>query len=147
MNRYVPNTCVDPPHDDKVEALHFQPHQRNSSLGHLAVTASRDGKFKIWLLAEEQVIEGKMCLINVCQYINHYVHRTREFKLLADKLILVNSSRQKICMVLPICWLLWGHTLSRCSIFSGWFPFSCGIFSGDKQHCSISPFRSALADL
>ena len=84
MNRYVPNTCVDPPHDDKVEALHFQPQQRNSSLGHLAVTASRDGKFKIWLLAEEQVIEGKMCLINVCQYINHYVHRTREFKLLSD---------------------------------------------------------------
>lgn len=91
MNSYVPNTCVDPPHDDKVEALHFQPQQRNSSLGHLAVTASRDGKFKIWLLSEEQVIAGKMCLINVYQYINHYVHRTREFKLLADKLILVTK--------------------------------------------------------
>lgn len=73
VNSYVPNTCVDPPHDDKIEALHFQPRQRKSSLGHLAATASRDGKFKIWLLAEEQVIEGKIHRVNVCQSINHYV--------------------------------------------------------------------------
>lgn len=71
VKSYVPNTCVDPPHDDKVEALHFQPQQRNSSLGHLAVTASRDGKFKIWLLAEEQVIEGKKYAWS-CRSVGYY---------------------------------------------------------------------------
>ncbi|KAK2562049.1 WD repeat-containing protein 75 [Acropora cervicornis] len=71
VKSYVPNTCVDPPHDDKVEALHFQPQQRNSNLGHLAVTASRDGKFKIWLLAEEQVIEGKKYAWS-CRSVGYY---------------------------------------------------------------------------
>ena len=59
---YVPNTCIDPPHDKKVVAVQFQPQQkRDSSLGPLAMSAGRDGKFKIWILTEEKVIKGNSC--------------------------------------------------------------------------------------
>ena len=51
---YVPNTCVDPPHDMKIVAIQFQPQQKtDSAVGRLAMTAGRDGKFKIWVLTEE----------------------------------------------------------------------------------------------
>ncbi|KAJ7375351.1 WD repeat-containing protein 75 [Desmophyllum pertusum] len=57
---YVPNTCVDPPHDKKIVAVQFQPKQNtDDTTGPLAMTAGRDGKFKIWILAEEAVIKGK----------------------------------------------------------------------------------------
>jgi len=55
----VPNTCVDPPHDQKIVALQFQPqHKKDNSTVPLAMTAGRDGKFKIWILAEERAIKG-----------------------------------------------------------------------------------------
>ena len=51
---YVPNTCVDPPHEMKVVAIQFQPQQKtDGAAGPLAMTAGRDGKFKIWALTEE----------------------------------------------------------------------------------------------
>ena len=51
---YVPNTCVDPPHEKKIVAVQFQPQQKkDAAVGPLAVTAGRDGKFKIWILTEE----------------------------------------------------------------------------------------------
>ena len=51
---------MDPPHDKKIVAVQFQP-KRNTddTIGPLAMTAGRDGKFKIWILAEEAVIKGK----------------------------------------------------------------------------------------
>lgn len=61
---YVPNTCVDPPHEKKIVAVQFQPEQtKESTLGPLAVTAGRDGKFKMWILAEERVIKGNKMLM------------------------------------------------------------------------------------
>jgi len=51
---YAPNTCVDPPHERKIVAIQFQPQQKkDSAVSPLAMTAGRDGKFKIWVLAEE----------------------------------------------------------------------------------------------
>lgn len=40
-------------------ALQFQPQQKkDNNLSPLAMTAGRDGKFKIWILSEEKVIKG-----------------------------------------------------------------------------------------
>jgi len=51
---YVANTCVDPPHEKKIVAIQFQPQQKtDNAVGPLAMTAGRDGKFKIWVLAEQ----------------------------------------------------------------------------------------------
>ena len=59
FSSYVTNTCVDSPHDKKIVAIQFQPQQkRDESTPPLAMTAGKDGKFKIWLLAEETAIKG-----------------------------------------------------------------------------------------
>ena len=59
FSSYVTNTCVDSPHDKKIVAIQFQPRQkRDESTPPLAMTAGKDGKFKIWLLAEETAIKG-----------------------------------------------------------------------------------------
>ena len=71
--RYVLNTCVDPPHDDKVTGLLFQPsrshthcsrraHQSKNQLVHMAITTSVDGRFKSWVLVDErreEEVEGE----------------------------------------------------------------------------------------
>lgn len=67
--RYDPNTCVDLPHDKRIVALKFQPPQKVSS-AYLAMTAGEDGKFKIWVLAEE-VIKGKSYAWS-CQSVGYY---------------------------------------------------------------------------
>ena len=60
---YVPNTCVDPPHEMKVVAIQFQPQQKtDGAVGPLAMTAGRDGKFKIWALTEEGKYVYTMCM-------------------------------------------------------------------------------------
>ena len=58
--RYILNTCVDPPHDDKVTGLTFQPSWKrhmsesgHSLVVHMAVTTSLDGRFKSWVLVDE----------------------------------------------------------------------------------------------
>lgn len=59
FSSYVTNTCVDSPHDKKIVAIQFQPQQkRDESTPPLAMTAGKDGKFKIWLLDEETAIKG-----------------------------------------------------------------------------------------
>ncbi|CAH3175366.1 unnamed protein product [Porites evermanni] len=53
---YEVNTCVDPPHEQKIVALQFQPQKRKDpDITQLAVTAGADGKFKIWVLGEERL--------------------------------------------------------------------------------------------
>lgn len=57
---YALNTCVDPPHEAQVVSVHFQPQggqQQDRKL--LAMTASTDGKFKIWSLTEEKAVGGE----------------------------------------------------------------------------------------
>ena len=66
--RYILNTCVDPPHDDKVTGLTFQPSWRRHrgwsgqqqskdesprQVIHMAITTSLDGRFKSWVLVDE----------------------------------------------------------------------------------------------
>ncbi|XP_066029403.1 WD repeat-containing protein 75 [Pocillopora verrucosa] len=69
---YVTNTCVDSPHDKKIVAIQFQPQQkRDESTPPLAMTAGKDGKFKIWLLAEETAIKGKEYSWS-CQSVGYY---------------------------------------------------------------------------
>ena len=59
FSSYVTNTCVDSPHDKKIVAIQFQPQQkRDEGTPPLAMTAGKDGKFKIWLLDEETAIKG-----------------------------------------------------------------------------------------
>ena len=66
MISYVPNTCVDPPHDKKIVAVQFQPQEKkDDSVVPLAMTAGRDGKFKIWVLAEETDIKGTVTCRNL----------------------------------------------------------------------------------
>ena len=65
---YTLNTCVDPPHSDKVTGLTFQPSWKRcgdeSDHGHavyMAVTTSVDGWFKSWVLADgERKAEEEM---------------------------------------------------------------------------------------
>ena len=71
--RYVLNTCVDPPHDDKVTGLLFQPstgrhsrssrqrhsHHGNSQLVHMAITTSLDGRFRSWILVDGKEQDGE----------------------------------------------------------------------------------------
>lgn len=62
--RYVLNTCIDPPHNDKVTDLTFQPSWKNSMWGcgqhgvspvvHMAITTSLDGRFKSWVLVDNE---------------------------------------------------------------------------------------------
>ena len=57
---YEVNTCVDPPHEQKIVALQFQPQKRKDpDITQLAVTAGADGKFKIWVLGEERLGRSK----------------------------------------------------------------------------------------
>ena len=57
---YEVNTCVDPPHEQKIVALQFQPQKRKDpDINQLAVTAGADGKFKIWVLGEERLGRSK----------------------------------------------------------------------------------------
>ena len=57
---YEVNTCVDPPHEQKIVALQFQPQKRKDpDMTLLAVTAGADGKFKIWVLGEERLGRSK----------------------------------------------------------------------------------------
>ena len=57
---YEVNTCVDPPHEQKIVALEFQPQKRKDpDMTLLAVTAGGDGKFKIWVLGEERLGRSK----------------------------------------------------------------------------------------
>ena len=48
------NTCIDPPHEAKVIAVEFQPGSFKDSR---VMTAALDGKFKIWILKEQQEIK------------------------------------------------------------------------------------------
>ena len=69
--RYILNTCVDPPHTDKVTGLTFQPPWKRHRSGsdqelvvYMAVTTSLDGQFKSWVLVdggrrEEEEEEGR----------------------------------------------------------------------------------------
>ena len=69
--RYILNTCVDPPHEDKVTDLTFQPSwKRHGSepgqdlVVYMAITTSLDGQFKNWVLVdggrrEEEEGEGR----------------------------------------------------------------------------------------
>lgn len=46
---FLLNTTVERPHDADVNALEFQPWQKNREGNNpVAVTASLDGKFKVW---------------------------------------------------------------------------------------------------
>ena len=70
--RFTLNTCVDPPHQQKVTSLTFQPHERNSViLGSrsktvessrpytlMAVSTSWDGSFKTWVLVDSERQSG-----------------------------------------------------------------------------------------
>ena len=57
---YTLNTCVDPPHNDKVTGLTFQPSWKrcgdesdHGRVVYMAVTTSVDGLFKSWVLVDE----------------------------------------------------------------------------------------------
>ena len=60
--RYLLNTCVDPPHNEKVTGLTFQPSLKRSSrwsgqqhpVLYMAITTSLDGRFKSWVLVDEE---------------------------------------------------------------------------------------------
>ena len=59
---HVLNTCADPPHEGKVITVEFQPgsfHIRR------AMSASLDGKFKIWILKKQPDIKGKENIIEI----------------------------------------------------------------------------------
>lgn len=49
------NTCIDPPHEEKVVAVEFQPGLFDERR---AMSASLDGKFKIWILKQQPDIKG-----------------------------------------------------------------------------------------
>ncbi|XP_046846003.1 WD repeat-containing protein 75-like [Xenia sp. Carnegie-2017] len=51
--RHVLNTCIDPPHEGKVISMEFQP---GTSKTQLAMSASIDGKFKIWIVKQQHDI-------------------------------------------------------------------------------------------
>ena len=52
--RHVLNTCIDPPHEDKVVAVEFQPGVFDIRR---AMSAALDGKFKIWNLKQQPDIK------------------------------------------------------------------------------------------
>lgn len=53
--RHVLNTCIDPPHEGKVISMEFQP---GTSKTQRAMSASIDGKFKIWIVKQQHDING-----------------------------------------------------------------------------------------
>ncbi|KXJ11658.1 WD repeat-containing protein 75 [Exaiptasia diaphana] len=65
---YAVNTVIDMPHDRPTIALAFQPLNKNQPL---AVTAGRDGKFKIWVLRQNQIVAGTKTSW-VCQSVGYY---------------------------------------------------------------------------
>lgn len=52
---YSINTVIEMPHDRPTVALSFQP---TTSHQPLAVSAGKDGKFKIWVLQDHRTVEG-----------------------------------------------------------------------------------------
>lgn len=127
---YVTNTCVDPPHDQKIVAIQFQPQkERDESSSPLAMTAGRDGKFKIWVLAEERDIKGKEYSWS-CQSVGYYGDKpcqdaafSGDGSLVAvayDKVITLwtpttNELRKTLALPYPdeeIKWIKFGHNSS-----------------------------------
>jgi len=67
--RYVLNTTVEGPHEDYVHTLQMRPLSTSASPDrhHMAVTSSRDGKFKLWNLVDDTDIYSRICLMfNIC---------------------------------------------------------------------------------
>ncbi len=70
--RYTLNTCVDPPHNQPVTSITFQPrHHANKSSNQvpLLVSTSSDGHFKVWVLLSERVEE---CGSWACRAVGYY---------------------------------------------------------------------------
>ena len=65
---YMLNTCVDLPHEQPVTALAFRPPLSGND-NPMAVTASSDGRFKLWTLADDTDIYRKIYLM-YCQTSN-----------------------------------------------------------------------------
>ena len=55
IERYHLITISETPHDDTVTCLHLRPRPEASSFDEMAVTASKDGKIKFWVLK----VDGK----------------------------------------------------------------------------------------
>ncbi|XP_077978936.1 WD repeat-containing protein 75-like [Glandiceps talaboti] len=68
---FVLNTCVELPHQDKVNALCMKPYNNKVDCTPMAVTASQDGKFKLWTLVDDSDIYRKNVCWN-CQSVGFY---------------------------------------------------------------------------
>lgn len=78
LPRYVLNTCVEPPHEAEITSLIFQPHpksnQKTKSATPLAVTTSKDRKFKSWALVDSERESGdvKVPTSWACRSVGYY---------------------------------------------------------------------------
>jgi len=54
----VLNTSIELPHENGINALHFQPDTTFDNEEWLAVTTGKDNKFKLWSLGKSSTVES-----------------------------------------------------------------------------------------
>ncbi|XP_011056912.1 PREDICTED: WD repeat-containing protein 75 isoform X1 [Acromyrmex echinatior] len=56
---FILNTSIELPHENGINALHFQPDTTFDDGDWLAITTGRDNKFKLWNLRKSSIVENK----------------------------------------------------------------------------------------
>jgi hypothetical protein len=120
--RYILNTCVDPPHGDKVTDLTFQPSwkKHGSEPGqdlvvYMAVTTSLDGQFKSWVLVDggrrEEEGEGRkgkqVGPSWACRSVGYYHNLPCLGAAFSQDGSLLALNFKKVCTASACCVLLW----------------------------------------
>ena len=68
IHRYMLVTMAETPHDDRITCLKLRPKPEMSAYKEMAITAGSTGKFKCWVL-EENEYEGIFRLLFIANYL------------------------------------------------------------------------------